>query len=433
MSEDSLPATTPLPIPAATNGPEVIRAESFFVWKKNLLWKIRLADIGVKAFLILLFPLTISFYYIYLSSPRPTLWEEFIRLIWIPLVFLSGVFLLIQPAFDKSLRNLRKTNARDIDWSKEKFRELADALTEAGIDISKTVGRVEVADRWCIQFYQRPRHSDLALFLSMLLVFLFALFKNYQEMSVGSVIFLSLIAACIFGPMIAKLVLSIFDVFVPRLELLVTSRVISRLRSEPTQLRLLVAHEFSHEKHHDPLKKLFWKSLGEISRMYLSVAAFYLVWLLLIMIRGHSATPKIASVIALLLGMACWYVATIRVRKLIPLFQELRADLDAVESASDREALAEMFTGIPVESKFDAVLHRRGSLKATIIRLVTRYRRADDIRLISQQREHIPPRIEMLATGVINHISSGAVRRKLYFAYGSVFASMAALLYLFTR
>lgn len=431
MTQDSLPTTTPLPISNEADGQEVVWAKSFFVWKKRLLWKLRLADVAVKVFLILLFPLTIIFYYTHLSSPRATLWGELVRLIGIPLVFLSSVFLVIQGWLDKSLRNQRTTKARDIDWSKEKYKEIANALREVGLDILKTVGKVEVSDRWYIQFYQRPRHSNLAYYLGISSVFLLVLFKTYREMSVGQVIFVSLLSAYLFGSLLSKLVLRIVDVFVPRLEFIVSSRVISQLRNEPTKLRLLVGHEFSHEKHHDPFKRLFWKSLGEISRIYLVVAAFFLTWLLVMMIRGHSPTAKIVSVIALLLGMACWYVATLRVRKLIPLFQELRADLDAVASASDREVLAEMLAGIPVESKFDAVLKRRGSLKAIVIGLATRYRRAADIRLINEQKEHVDPRIELLSTGAINPIGSGAVRRKLYFAYGSVFGSMTALLYLF--
>jgi hypothetical protein len=62
----------------------------------------------------------------------------------------------------------------------------------------------------------------------------------------------------------------------------------TRFRHEPTKFRLLVAHEFSHLNHRDPLKKLFWKSVGYLSRMYLCVAATYLIWLLIILIRRHA-------------------------------------------------------------------------------------------------------------------------------------------------
>lgn len=88
MSENSLPTTLALPVATAADGSEVVRAESFLVWKQSLLWQVRLADIGVKMFLILLLPLTIffSFYYVLLFSPRPTVWQESVWLIVILIV-----------------------------------------------------------------------------------------------------------------------------------------------------------------------------------------------------------------------------------------------------------------------------------------------------------------------------------------------------------
>jgi len=113
---------------------------------------------------------------------------------------------------------------------------------------------------------------------------------------------------------------------------------------------------------------------------------------------------------------------TLSKSELIPLFQELQADLEAVISANDSEALAELLAGIPIEPEFDSILNQRYSWKARAIR----FRRENEIRRIREHSERVENRIEMLTTGAIKPIHSGELFRTLLFAYGSVLITLAA-------
>jgi Zn-dependent protease with chaperone function len=419
MFEKLFSTITPLPITA--DGLKAVQVESFFVWKKNLLRKIKFADIGVKIFLLLPYLLPVFCYY-YFTSSRPTLKGEFLRLILPPLFISLPSFFFVYIEINKLFDTRRKAKVSAIDWSKKKFQELAHAATAAGLNISETIGKLEVVDRWHIEIYQRPRNHALGFLLGLCGFCLSLIFMKYEGIGLNTkLILLSLFIAITLGVNSVAALLRVFDVFIPRLELLITSRALTYLRGEPTKLRLLISHEFSHEKHRDPLKKLIWKVFGEVPRIYLFLLGFLLS---LILIKSpHLAVQKIVLLIALLICIVCWSVAIVQVQKLIPLFQELRADLDAVNSSSDCEVLTELLIGLPVEFELDSILRKFGPLKATAIRFRRRY----EIKLNNERKEQRKNRIEMLTTGSISLINNSGLSRTFLFAYGSVLISLTTI------
>jgi hypothetical protein len=133
-----------------------------------------------------------------------------------------------------------------IDWSAEKYLDLAIAIRRSGISTSQILGRLEISDSWNIHIYQalRPLRFGCSVLLGELLGF-WLLYRIGVPWQLLWLLY-----------MVANLAVTLFRVVYAPLTLFITTRVLSDLKAAPSKLSLLIEHECSHAAHKDPLRKI---------------------------------------------------------------------------------------------------------------------------------------------------------------------------------
>jgi hypothetical protein len=387
------------PAPPTITGDAVDTAR-FLAWRERLLRELRAANIAVKfAVLLPLFLPSVALWssLYWFSRFDRTPWYDPSHLMFAFLV----VFLMHYHSFLRGLTKLSKRHKKmkliDIDWSKPKYQELAVAVIESGIDVTAITGKVTIDDSWDIHTYPQarelPSYYEKMVGRWSLLAPLSLMFLAY----VGAKR-LAIILVIAFGITFVTLVMiytakAILDLFRPRFTLAVSTRVLTYLKGNPHRFRLLVAHELSHMKHKDPVRRVVWESRSDTGGFFLGWGAIIAI---LVNVLGESTAPAWAFIVCLL---GCCILHII-VSDLIPLIQELRADLEAVNSASDREALLQLLRVIPIESKHEPYLNRRISLRQ-IVSVVWDVKRL--IR-INEEKDTVGQRVTMLETGEVSFI-----------------------------
>jgi hypothetical protein len=416
-----------VPSPEMTAPAGADEAAPFIVWKSQLLRQLKSVDVAVKLALLLplLLPTILLWSALYwFAKIKWAMWSE-------PSLYLFVILYVVVFPYFYFLRGIGKLSKRhkkkkfiDIDWSKQKYRELAEAITKSGIDIATVTGRLTVGDTWDIHTYPQARENPtprkLLLLLSIfhVLALLLLAYRGAEQVTYALVSVPSLIFSVVV--LIKSTVVIILDLFRPRFTLFLTTRVITYLKGEHEKFRLLIAHELSHISHKDPVRRVLWEQRQNDGRVILFWSAIAFV---IATVVGWNLAPAWVF-ISCLLG---WYIAHFLTLDLVPLFQELRSDLDAINSPSERELLLQLLRVIPIESKHEPYLNRHISLKqlAAVVTDASHHFRVDD------QKEVMRQRIVMLETGELALIKEGRLQRKLLFSYAAaILTVIAAQIYL---
>jgi Zn-dependent protease with chaperone function len=384
-------------------------AEQFNVWKGRLLRKLRSVDLVVKIALSL--PLFMpafliwSIYY-WASKIKVAIWTEpgsYIMIIAFVLIF--PYYYYFKGLAKLSRRHKKKKRFIKIDWSKQKYQELANAITNSGVNIAKITGELAVDDGWNIHIYPRPREfltnrmgRQILLFNGLLLVLL--LYLDWPSVWIFLLLSQGIALLLLIG------ILLTLDLIRPRLTLVLTTRVLTLLKGEPEKFRLVVSHEVSHIRHRDPVSRVIWEDRE-------STGAFLIFWFAISFIFLAMVGKNIASAWVFISCMFGWLIVLFLISDLIPLLQELRADLEAIKSTAERELLIQVLRVIPIESKHQSYLNSNISLKQflSVIKDASHHFRIDD------QKEVMRQRIAMLETGEISLINEGRLHLKFLLYY----------------
>jgi Zn-dependent protease with chaperone function len=396
-------------------------AEQFLVWKSQLLRKLRAADLAVK--IAILLPL---------FMPALLFWSLFY---WFGLLaeqMREGPFLYLYTAFfvfipyyyylrglEKLTKRHKKKKFVEADWSKPKYRELAAALTSAGADLTTLTCRVTVEDSWNIHAYPRmrepPRPARKTMILYTIVYLMVVAFSTYLR--AGWVIVVASVPGLVVGValLIKTTVFIIREMVRPVFSLIISTRVLTYLKGEPDKFRLLIAHELSHIKHRDPLRRVVWNEREEH-------AGFFLFWGTVVFIIGTVVGWNTVPAWAFISCALAWFVALLPISDLVPLFQELRADLDAIKTASEREVLLQLLRDIPIESKHQRYLNRNISLR----QLVSVIGDASHLMRINEQKDVMSERVAMLEAGEIELLNEGRLRLRLLTCYAAATLTLIA-------
>lgn len=427
MSEHSPSISTP---DASYDEIKISLFEDFADWKKKLLWKIRFVDIGFKIFLILpCFLAAITFWILILKGQA-----EVSRFIIVSSFFLTVPLIWVFVNLGRHSKSQREEIPRYIDWSDKRFYEISQTLTEAGMNLSTTLGKLQISDRLDVQIYSRSRtyhRPFLILFIAYWFfnVFVFrqliiAALRSSVETSLGLQPTTNYLLQLAFPLMlIGTFLIIIFysvimDVFFPRLTFSITSRTISHLKGQPAKIKLLALHELSHVKHYDPMKKMVWTTYRKVSQIYLVVTV-------LCVISGIWQHPRsIIPGFFLLLGISVWFVIINKFKQLIFTLQEIRADVEAMKSAGDYQVMLEWLNDMPTKSNFDLDNKEKKLTQMLAQNLLIRL--DTNIQKIEEQIELLKDRIGIITTKSLKCINGG-LYKKLLIGYGSVLVSLIGL------
>ena len=182
----------------------------------------------------------------------------------------------------------------------------------------------------------------------------------------------------------------------------------------------MISHELSHARHYDPIKKIIWITYRRFSQIFLFFVGLYVFFVILeipqLLVWGLLISPCLVG----------WIVSIHRIKKNISLFQEVRADVEAIKAPTDYDVYIQLLEEIPIESNPVSLLEIAGWRK----RFSAAFKNEKAEKKIKMSKEEMENRLDTLYEGNISVNKDGKLRRILFFGYASACLSLTVLLIL---